>query len=248
MKADPQHDASFQKTQWSVVAMVRQSPDSPLARQALAKLCGIYWFPLYAFARRSGYGVEDAQDVTQGFFATVVRDNLFAVALPEKGILRTFLLASFRNHMANERTREQAAKRGGKVEIVPLDFGEGERRYLREPTDPMTPETHFDRNWALAAMRAARQSLASQEERAGRGAQFKSLAGFLGTRNDADADYAAVAAGLGMTAEAARKAASRLREKLRKCVLQQIANTMDSPDSRRVEEELATLIAALAGR
>lgn len=248
MKEDPQRDASFPETQWSVVAMVRQRPDSPLARQALARLCEIYWYPLYAFARRSGLGVEDAQDVTQGFFATVVRDNLFAVPLPEKGLLRTFLLTSFRNHMTNERAREQAAKRGGKVEIIPLDFGEGERRFLREPKDPMTPETHFDRNWALAVMRAARQSLSEEKARAGRASQFKLLAGFLSTGDDSDADYAAVAVRLGTTAEAARKAASRLRKKLRKCVTRQIADTLVSPDIRRVEEERAALFAALASR
>jgi len=248
MPESPQRDASFQETQWSVVAMVRQRPDSPLAREALAKLCSIYWYPLYAFARRCGHSEEDAREATQGFFAAVVRDKLFAAALPEKGMLRTFLLASFRNHMADERAREQAAKRGGGWERIPLDFGEGESRYLREPADTMTPETHFDRNWADTVMRAARQSLAMLEERSGRGAQFPVLEGFLSTGADADAGYPAAVARLGMTVEAARKAVSRLREKFGKCVLQHIANTLASPDRRRVEEELAALIAALAIR
>ena len=97
-------------------------------------------------------------------------------------------------------------------------------------------------------MRAARQSLARQEERAGRKSQLALLAGFLSAGDDSDADYAAVAARLGMTMEAARKALSRLREKLRECVRRQIANTLESPDRRRVEEELAALIAALANR
>jgi RNA polymerase sigma-70 factor (ECF subfamily) len=150
--------------------------------------------------------------------------------------------------MANARTREQAAKRGGKVEMVPLDFGEGERRFLREPADPMTPETHFDRNWARTVMRSALESLGKLEGRAGREAQFAALRGFIIHAEDATADYATTAENLRMTPEATRKAVSRLREKLGKCVRAQIAQTLDSPGSAQVEKELAALLAALAGR
>ena len=239
-------DGTFQETQWTLVTIVRLMPGSPQAAEALAKLCKIYWYPLYAFARRSGLGVEDAKDATQGFFACVVRENLFGAALPEKGRLRTFLLAAFRNHMADERDWRQAAKRGGGMEMVPLDFEDGESRYSREPVDPVNPEMLYDRNWARAVMRAALQSLARQEERARRKVQFTVLAEFLSHREDAGADYAAAANRLRMTVDAARKAVSRLREKFRVCVRLQIANTLDAPDSRRVEEEMAALLAALA--
>ena len=239
-------NVDFQKTQWSVIEIVRRRPDSPEARRALAGLCAAYWYPLYAFARRCGLGEEDAQDATQSFFAKIVQDNLFAAAIPERGLLRTFLLASFQNHMANERKRELAAKRGSGAEMVPLDFSDGESRYLREPADPMTPETHFDRNWARTVMRAALASLGRQEARAGRKEQFESLRGFLSDVEDADGDYAAAAEKLGMTVQAARTAVSRLREKFRKCVRRQIAQTLDSPDSAQVEAEMAALLAALA--
>jgi RNA polymerase sigma-70 factor (ECF subfamily) len=240
--------SAFQETQWSVVAIVRRMPESPEARRALAELCAAYWYPLYAFARRCGLVVEDAKDAAQSFFARIVRDNFFAAAIPEKGLLRTFLLAAFKNHITNERRRARAARRGGGMEQVPLDFGEGEDCYLREPADPATPETHFDRCWARTVMRSALESLGRQERRAGREAQFEALKGFLADAEDAEADYTAAEGSLRITPAAARTAVSRLREKYRKCVRTQIAQTLDSPDSPQVENEMTALLDALAGR
>ena len=93
----------FQETRWSVVSVLRGTPDSPEARLALAELCAVYWYPLYAFARRTRLDREDAQDATQSFFAKIVRDNLFAAAVPERGLLRTFLLAAFKNDETQKR-------------------------------------------------------------------------------------------------------------------------------------------------
>ena len=193
-------------------------------------------------------GVEDAEDATQSFFAKIVQGKFFAAAIPEKGLLRTFLLASFRHHMTNERVRGSAAKRGSGLEPVPLDFGEGENCYLREPADPATPETHFDRNWARTVMRSALGSLVRQEGRAGREAQFAELRDFVIHAEDAALYYGAAAERLQMTVEAVRKGVSRLRGKFAKCVRAQIAQTLDSPDSQQVEEEMAAPLAALAGR
>ena len=239
---------SFQDTQWSVVAIVRRMPESPEARKALAELCAVYWYPLYAFARQHGLCVEDAQDATQSFFARVVRDNLFAAAIPEKGRLRMFLMAAFRNHMSNERKRARAAMRGGAVEMLPLDFGEGESRYLREPADSETPERHFDRNWAETVLHEAAESLGRQERHEGRGEQFAALRAFITPAERAGRDYAAAARRLGTTMQAVRAAVSRLRGRFRERVSMIIAQTLDAPDSVQVEEEMAALLAALADR
>lgn len=248
MEDEQEINARFQDTHWSVVNVVRWNPDSPEGARALAKLCKVYWYPLYSFARHTGLKWEDAQDATQSFFAKIVKENLFASALREKGLLRTFLLAAFKNHMASERRRANAGMRGGGVETVPLDFEEGESRYLKEPADRMSPERHFDRNWAWALARAALESLSRTEARARRGKQFAALRDLVLRLNDEGVDYAAAAAKVGMTVETVRRTVNRLRLKFRVCVKNHVAMTIPVPDKAQVDAEMAVLRASLAGR
>lgn len=241
-----QTNSPFPQTRWTAIANVRQVADSRLPREALAGLCRDYWYPLYAFARRAGRSLHDAQDLTQGFVCQILENNLFAAAEQEKGKLRTFLLTAFRRYMGDVRDREQALKRGGGLEILSLNLDEGEERYGHEPADHVTPDILYERSWALAVLKCALNDLAGEEERAGRGAQCAVLEGFLSPESAGESDYAAASATLKTSEEAVRKAVSRLRKKFRGCLRRQIADTLHSPDEGRIDEELTALGAALS--
>src|SRR6516162_8280254 len=118
----------FASTRWSLVAAAGQGP-SPEAQEALATLCQVYWYPLYAYARRRLAKIEDAQDLTQEFFAQLLEKDYLQAADPARGKFRSFLLTAFKNFMSKERDRAGAQKRGGGQAILPLDFQAGETRY-----------------------------------------------------------------------------------------------------------------------
>lgn len=239
-------NSPFQTTRWTMIANARQMDDSTLAQQALADLCRDYWYPLYAFARRTGCSVQDAQDVTQSFFGEILRNNLFAAADREKGRLRNFLLTAFRRHIRHAYEREHALKRGGGQEVLSLNLEEGEERYVCEPADHGTPEMLYERSWALALLRGALNDLGGVEERAGRGAQCVALEGFLSPESAGEADYATASAALQMNENAVRQAVSRLRKKFRTCLRRQIADTLHAPSERQIEDELTSLSVALS--
>ncbi len=244
MDSSPGH-SPFPVTRWTLVLRVRAEGDRTAAHRALADLCAAYWYPLYAFARRRGHGPQDAEDLTQGFFAAAIESNLFAKAEPQLGKLRTFLLTAFRHHLADLDDRARAQKRGGGGELIPLDFGSGEDRYSREPADPMTPEKLFERSWAVSVVRIALAALADDETRAGRGAQFRALEPFLSPDTAAEPSYTAAAGTLGLSEDAAWQAVSRLRKKFRLFLRRQIADTLHAPSDAQIEAELDSLRAAL---
>ncbi len=229
------------------MANVCRTGDPDLRAKALEELCRDYWYPLYAFARRHGNDRESAEDLTQGFFHYLLQKELFAAARQEAGKLRTFLLTVFQRYIGDARARDQAKKRGGGTELLPLDAEEGERRYSREPADHVTPEQLFDRSWAMSLLAAALGELGRAEAAQGRGRQFELLSTFLDTSTVAEGDYAALAGELESTPVAVRKAVSRLRRKFRECLRDQIAATLKEPDEDRVDEELIALRSALRG-
>src|SRR5437660_756639 len=139
-KPGPANARHFATTRWSLVAAAGQDR-SPQSREALATLCQVYWYPLYAYARRHLPSAHDAQDLTQAFFAELLEKDYLQAADPERGKFRSFLLTAFKRFLARERERDHAQKRGGGRHIVPLDFQTGERRYHLEPADHATPET-----------------------------------------------------------------------------------------------------------
>ncbi len=235
----------FPSTRWQVVNVLRTEGDTPEARAALASLCAEYQHPLYIFARRIGFRREDAEDATQSFFLKVVRENLFAQAMPEKGRLRSYLLAAFTNHLKDERRNGRAKKRGGGVEAVSLDFEKGEALFQREPADEMTPEFHFDRNWARVVVQAAFASLKRSEGRHGRAEQYEVMRNLIPWRDEETPASAAAAEKLGMTPEAMRTALKRLRDKLRIRLQVQVARTLRIPTEEQVEEEMEAVLAAL---
>ncbi|MBC8874982.1 MAG: sigma-70 family RNA polymerase sigma factor, partial [Planctomycetes bacterium] len=147
----PQEVDRFVTTHWSLVIAAGQR-ESPESAAALVTLCTTYWYPLYAFVRRQGYRTEDAQDLTQAFFAKLLEKNYISEADQQRGRFRSFLLASLKHFLANERDYARAQKRGGGRPVISLDFESAESRYCHEPADTMTPERLFERRWALTLL------------------------------------------------------------------------------------------------
>src|SRR5512136_965615 len=166
--------ATFVTTHWSVVLTARRS-DTTRAQAALARLCQTYWYPLYAYVRRRGYSPHDAQDLTQEFFARLLGQNWLAQADRERGRFRTFLLAALSHFLANEWDKARAQKRGGSIQLVPLQLDNAETRYGQEPADPLTPEQCFERRWALALLDEVLNRLRQEQVAAGTGEMFDAL-------------------------------------------------------------------------
>jgi len=231
----------FATTHWSVV-LTATGQDDRRSREALAKLCATYWYPLYAFVRRQGHGPEDAEDLTQGFFAHLLGHEALATVDRAKGKFRSFLLASLRHFLADERKRARAQKRGGGRSSVPLDVGYAERRYAQEPADSNSPDKLFERNWAVALMEQVLDRLRAEQVVADKRTQFDLLQGCL--MGDPDAPrYADLAEQLGMSSDAAKMAVSRLRRRYRDLLRQEIAHTVTT--AAEVEAEIRDLFAAL---
>ena len=135
----------------------------------MADLCTRYWPPLYVFARGRGRGPEDAQDLVQGFFEHLIQRRALLKVERSKGRFRSFLLASFQNFIAVETRRARTEKRGGRVEVVRLDWEDEEGRVAFEPSDQLTPETLYDARWALLLLGRATRQLEQEQAAAGKG-------------------------------------------------------------------------------
>jgi len=239
----PQRDSSrpFATTHWSVVLAAGHS-SSPECRQALSALCESYWYPLYAYVRRRGHSVEEAQDLTQAFFAFLLEKDALRVADRERGRFRSFLLAALNNFLANEWRRAHAERRGGHRLQLALDFDSGERRYSLEPADETTPERIFERRWALVLLERAMDRLRRQYESGGKAALFAALKPYLGGGGEI-LSHEEVAKQLGVSAGSVKVAVHRLRRRCRETLRQEIAQTVGSPDE--VDDELRALFTAL---
>lgn len=235
----------FPNTRWTAVVQLCQADDAEAQREALAGLCRDYWYPLYAFARRIGHSKHDAEDLTQGFFIYLVEHNPLATASRELGRLRTFLIAVFRHYIGDVEDRQRAQKRGGRHEFVSLNLLDAEDRYLHEPADPVTPETLFERSWALHVLKSALGTLRESEAKDGRSTVFEAIVPFLDPEATAPANTETVAQKLGISLEAVRQTISRLRRKFRDVLRQQIASTLNDPSEAQIDEELSALQAAL---
>jgi DNA-directed RNA polymerase specialized sigma24 family protein len=232
----------FATTHWSVV-LTAGGNDSPACREALENLCRIYWYPLYAYLRRRGYTEHDAQDLTQGFFAHLLkRDSLQRVAR-EKGRFRSFLLASLNYFLADERDRASAQKRGGGREVLSLDARQAEERYRLEPVDERSPEKIFERRWAMTLLDQVLARLTQEFFNAGNRELFDRLQPFLIEGSGAKT-FAQAAREAGMTEEAMKKAAQRMRRRYHQIFRDEIAQTVATPGE--VEEELRHLCAVLS--
>ena len=233
---------AFPVTQWTVVLAAGGTP-SPESAAALERLCQAYWYPLYAFVRRSGYSPADAEDLAQEFFARLLEHNWIAYADRHKGRFRSFLLMAMKRFLANEWNKARAEKRGGKARLVPLELHTAETRYQLEPADTRTPEQLFEKQWALALLESVLGRMRADYAGAGKRAQFEALEPCLvGDRQGHP--YAALGEKLGMSEGTVRVAVFRMRERYRQCLREEISQTVASP--AEVEEELRHLFRVLA--
>lgn len=245
-RSDSAKGSLFPPTRWTQVSTLRKAPDSPEGRRALEELCQTYWYPVYAFARRKGQAVADAQDLTQGFFAKILSAGFFENASSTEGRLRSYLLTSFTRHMADEWDKSQARKRGGGVEILSLDFDEGEQRYLHEPTASSSLEHGFDRAWARSILDQAGMALEEECAHDGKSRLFAELAPLI-TGNGEMEPYETISVRVGISPDALRQSVRRLRLRFRDLLRQTVADTLDTPDDAAIDDELRTLRAILAG-
>jgi len=234
----------FTTTHWSVVLSARNRK-SPQSERALATLCETYWFPLYAYVRRSGYSSHDAQDLTQEFFAQFLAKDFLKDIDHRRGKFRSFLLVAMKHYLSHERERARAKKRGGGRAPFSLDFADAENRYNLEPEDPITPERLYQRRWALTLLDRVVRRLEDEHARAGKAETFASLKEFL-TAGRESRPYRRVAEELGMSEGAIKVAVHRLRRRYREILKEEIAQTVADP--AEIEEELQELFAAVGSQ
>jgi RNA polymerase sigma factor (sigma-70 family) len=231
-------------THWSMINRAAGDLSQPQCRAALEELCAAYWYPLYGYLRRRGYAADEAEDLVQGFFATLLEDHVLRQADPRRGRFRAFLLAAIRNYAGKQHELQRAQKRGGHLRHFSLDFTDAHQRWSMEPADDRTPEAAFDRQWALELLRRVLHTIAEDYRRAGKSQWFEALQGYL--TPDADPpSYAELAAQWGVTTTAVKVAVHRLRQTYRRRLEAEIAATVDSPDE--IEQERAELLRAFRG-
>jgi RNA polymerase sigma-70 factor (ECF subfamily) len=239
----PALGATFRTTQWTQV--MRAKADSKEGRRALADLCQAYWYPLYAYVRRSGYSVHDAQDLTQEFFCQLLEKHWLDAADRTKGKLRSFLITALKHFMANEWRRLATQKRGGGQPHVPLDTALAESRYAADPAAQSDAEELFDQQWALTLLDRTFARLQAEFDADNKASEYEALKGCL-MAGRGTIDYAAVAAQLGSNEGAARVAVHRLRARFRAVYREEITQTL--ADGLDPDEEMRHLAAALSRR
>jgi len=233
----PPSQRKFETTHWSLVLAAgrRSSPDS---QRALTELCEKYWYPLYAYVRKRVPGMQEAQDLTQAFFAKLLDKNYVADADPQRGKFRTFLLSSLAHFLANEWDKARAKKRGGDHVHLSLDFHDGERRFSQEPTTPLTAERVYDRHWGLALLGQVLTRLREEYAAAGKEAVFARLEQHI-TPGEHAASYAEAAEELQMSNGAVKVAVHRLRRRYGELLRVEIAQTVADPGD--VDQEIRGL-------
>jgi RNA polymerase sigma-70 factor (ECF subfamily) len=230
------HDgAAFATTMWSVV-LAAGDREKPGAQQALERLCRTYWRPIYAYLRRAGEMPADAEDLTQGFLASLLARDSFAAVGPERGRFRSFLLASLRHFISDQRDRANALKRGGGQRLISLEAQTAEAFYARQATTGETPERSFERDWAQSVLARAQVQLQSECKTAGKGALYDEL----GPDGERGRSQAEIAAAHGMSENAVRLAAFRLRQRYQELVRAEIRDTVSS--EAELEEEIRHLL------
>jgi RNA polymerase sigma factor (sigma-70 family) len=214
--------------------------ESPVAQEALEKLCRTYWRPIYSFVRRQGLAPAEAEDITQGFFAQLLERRSFGAVRKERGRLRSFLLGSVKYFLVDEQRRAMAIKRGKGQRVIPL-----EELHADEPTeaaDPVTSEMVYERRWALTVLEQVFSRLKEEYQTAGNATLFDSLKQLL-PDEPGSPSQAQIAAQLGMTENAVRQAFYRFRQRYQSLLREEIAHTVATPGD--IEDELRHLIAVL---
>jgi RNA polymerase sigma factor (sigma-70 family) len=249
MPGDAQQDAArpggqwFATTHWSVVLAAARN-DCQKASAALEQLCRTYWYPLYSYVRRRGCSPEDAQDLTQEFFARFLEKNSLSHARSERGRFRNFLLTSLQNFLTHEWERGQAQKRGGGRRLLPWDELTPEIRYTAEANSEAAPDRAFEERWAATLFQQALTRLRQEFVATGKGNQFDELKVYLSTE-PVDGDYDVIAMRLNMTRKSVPVAVHRLRKRYGEMVREEVANTVSSP--AEIEAEMRHLKELMGG-
>ena len=235
----------FDTTHWSLVVAAKGDEASETrARTALEELCRTYWYPLYAFVRYRGYSSDDAQDLTQAFFARIIETDGFASADPERGRFRSYLLGAMKHFLTNEWHRAQMQKRGGQMQFIEWDALDPEARYAGASQQSDNPEQLFDREWALQTIAAALKALRDEMVKAGKSEQFDALKSSLTGEDELPREE--TAARLGMSEGAVKVAVHRLRQRYRKLLRAGIAETVSN--GADLDDEMRYLVAVLRRR
>ena len=212
------------------------------SRRALEELIRAYWFPLYAFIRRQGNGPQQAEDLTQGFFAHLLEKEGLTTVDRSKGKFRSFLLTALKNFMSDQRDRVRAVKRGGNRQLLSLDALEAEAHYTKELADTMTPERLFERSWALSVLNQVVLRLEREYAERGKTVAFQALRHSLDGQADGQS-HAEIAGQLGMSEGAVRVMAHRMRRRYRELLRDEILQTV--AEAELVDEEIRYLLQCL---
>jgi RNA polymerase sigma-70 factor (ECF subfamily) len=234
-------EVGFATTLWSVVEEAKEGTESK-AGEALAQLCQVYWYPLYAYVRRRGYNRPDAEDLVQGFFAQLLVHRAIQRVTSARGRFRSFLLASLNHFLSDQRDRARAKKRGGGRETISFDATDAEGRYWLEPVDERTPEQLFERRWALTVLEQVLARLEQEYTASNQRELFDELRPFLlGDRSHGT--YAEAASRRGVSEGTIKMAVSRLRRRYQELFREAIAQTVAQPGE--VADEMRHLVAVL---
>ena len=230
-----------------MLAAGRSQAEPELARAALSELCQTYWAPLYNFVRSRGYTVDDAQDLTQSFFAHLIEHKIYARTERQKGRFRSFLLASLKNFLADASDRERTLKRGGGLNLLPLDEERAKEAesLFHTHSAASSEDWIFDRSWAETLVASGLERLSTDYKRESREKLFKELKIFLGGGTDPLPTYAELAVRLGMAESTLRSDVTRLRARYREALRAEVRRTVDT--EAKVDEELHELLRVLTG-
>jgi RNA polymerase sigma factor (sigma-70 family) len=235
--AQPVHSGSlFQTTHWSVVLRARDE-NSGHTEEALNRLCQGYWRPIYLYIRRDGYGVEDAQDLTQGFFAALLEKKWLGHLTHQNGKFRSFLLTFLKHFLSDQRDRNLAQKRGGGRSIISLEQLQAEEGDIGIPAG-IGPEQAFEKRWATALLENAVARLQEDYANSGKAALYDQIKDCLpGGEPKAYRDIGTV---LGMSETAVKSAVHRMRERYAQIIREEVASTVEKAEE--IGEEIRHLM------
>ena len=241
-KANEEHAGWFQTTHWSVVLTAKDNA-SPLADEAMAKLCRAYWPPLYAYIRRESHDVPEAQDLTQEFFARLLAKDYLQHLRHQEGKFRSFLLTFLKHFLSDERDKAGARKRGGRESFVSLDETSAEERFLDARANELSPDQIFELRWAQTVMERALGRLREEYVSRGKAALFEQLKD-LQPGEHGEASYTQIATRLGLAEGTIKSAVHRLRRRHREILREEIAQTVARPEE--IDEEIRNLLIVLS--
>ena len=232
----------FPSTNWTLVASAARGSAASRGADPLAELCHRYWRPVYVYLRHKGYRADDAEDLTQGFFVHLLSKRVLQRAQPERGRLRSLLLACLTNFVANEQSHTRARKRGGGVAALRFEPDDA-RMPLVEPSDDLTPETIYERQWAITLLRHVLDELRAEMAGAGRAHVFDALKLYL-VGDSGHAGYRHAAEALHTSEGNARVTVHRLRRRYRQLLSDEIARTLHGP-AADVDDEIRYLFSVM---